>query len=152
MSPIMENCRASFTILMAEDDPDDRFLFEQALNELQSRAELRFVEDGEELMEYLHRLSEDGDPELFPKPALILLDLNMPKKDGRQALVEIKTDPKLLNIPIVVWTTSRSKEDISLSQEAGVDAFVTKPFGYEELVNIVRELVAKYSFGEACST
>ena len=140
----MKNCTESLTILVAEDDPDDRFLFEQAFNDIQSRGELRFVADGEELMEYLHRSSEDGDSELFPKPALIFLDLNMPKKDGRQALVEIKRDPKLLNIPIVVWTTSRSREDIFLSHEARVDAFVTKPFGYEELVNSVRTLVTKY--------
>jgi CheY-like chemotaxis protein len=144
MSAKMKNCTESLTILVAEDDPDDRFLFEQAFNDIQSRGELRFVADGEELMEYLHRSSEDGDSELFPKPALIFLDLNMPKKDGRQALVEIKRDPKLLNIPIVVWTTSRSREDIFLSHEAGVDAFVTKPFGYEELVNSVKTLVTKY--------
>jgi CheY-like chemotaxis protein len=152
MSPIMENCRAPLTILMAEDDPDDRFLFEQAFKELQIRGELRFAEDGEELMEYLHRLSEDDDPEPFPKPALILLDLNMPRKDGRQALLEIKTDPDLLSIPIVIWTTSNLKEDLSLSHEAGVDAFITKPFGYTELVDTVKKLVAKYSVEKDCST
>jgi hypothetical protein len=82
-----------FTLLMADDDPDDRFLTEQACLELRSCGDLRFVEDGEELMHYLRQTGKYADPTVSPRPALILLDLNMPKKDGRQALVEIKTDP-----------------------------------------------------------
>jgi CheY-like chemotaxis protein len=95
-----------FTVLMAEDDPDDRFLMEQAFKDLRSKGELRFVEDGEELMDYLLHRGRYADPKQSPRPSLILLDLNMPRKDGRQALAEIKATSGLDKIPIVVWTTS----------------------------------------------
>jgi CheY-like chemotaxis protein len=134
----------SFTVLMAEDDPDDRFLMEQAFLELQSRGDLRFVEDGEELIDYLARSGKYTDPSLSPRPSLILLDLNMPKKDGRQALVEIKGDPGLKNIPVVVWTTSNEIEDKTQCEQAGASSFVTKPVAYDELIKAVKELVAKY--------
>jgi CheY-like chemotaxis protein len=133
-----------FTVLMAEDDPDDRFLLEQAFLELQSRGDLRFVEDGEELIDYLVRSGKYTDPSLSPRPSLILLDLNMPKKDGRQALVEIKSDPGLQNIPVVVWTTSNEIEDKTQCEQAGASSFVTKPIAYAELVRTVKKLVAKY--------
>ena len=102
---------SSFTVLMAEDDPDDRFLMEQAFMEIGNHADLRFVEDGEELMDYLLRSDRYTDPEFSPRPALIFLDLNMPKKDGRQALLEIKANPDLQRIPVVIWTTSDELED-----------------------------------------
>src|SRR5437763_1448340 len=96
----------SFKILMAEDDPDDRFFVAQAFQELGRYGDLRFVEDGQELMDYLRRLGKYADPMLSPRPMLILLDLNMPRKDGFQALLEIKTDPDLNLIPVAIWTTS----------------------------------------------
>jgi CheY-like chemotaxis protein len=136
---------SSFTVLMAEDDPDDRFLMEQAFLEIGNGADLRFVEDGEELMHYLRRSGKYTELTFFPRPVLILLDLNMPKKDGRQVLLEIKADPDLKCIPVAIWTTSDEREDKIHCQKAGADVFVTKPVRYTELVNSVRRLVARYS-------
>lgn len=96
---------------MAGDDPDDRFLMEQALLDIGNDADLRFAEDGEELMNYLLRSGKYTDVKLSPRPVLIFLDLNMPRKDGRQVLWEIKTDPDLKKIPVVIWTTSEEEED-----------------------------------------
>ena len=137
--------RSPFTILMAEDDPDDRFLVEEAVLQLGGGAELRFVEDGEELMRYLRRSGNYADPLLSPRPSLILLDLNMPKKDGRKALVEIKGDPGLQGIPVAIWTTSSEREDRIHCQKAGAEVYVTKPENYTELMNSVRKLITQYS-------
>jgi CheY-like chemotaxis protein len=134
-----------FTILMAEDDPDDRFLMEQALGEVVTSPDLRFVEDGEELMHYLRRSGRYIDPSFSPRPALVFLDLNMPKKDGRQALIEIKADPDLQTIPVVIWTTSDEREDKINCEKAGADVFVTKPVSFTELSNSVKTLVTRYS-------
>jgi CheY-like chemotaxis protein len=136
---------ADFTILMAEDDPDDRSLMEQAFLEIGTAGDLRFVEDGEELIHYLRRSGKYSDSALSPRPVLIFLDLNMPKKDGRQALLEIKADPDLQRIPVAVWTTSDEREDKISCKKAGADAFVTKPTNYAELINSVNALVTKYS-------
>jgi CheY-like chemotaxis protein len=133
------------TILMAEDDPDDRFLMEQALLETGIYSDLRVVEDGEELMDYLRRSGKYIDAALSPRPGLIFLDLNMPKKDGRQALLEIKADPNLRKIPVVIWTTSEEREDKNQCQKAGADVFVTKPASYTELVTCLKKLVERYS-------
>jgi CheY-like chemotaxis protein len=133
-----------FTVLMAEDDPDDRFLMEQAFRDIKSAGDLRFVEDGEELVNYLVRSGRYADPTVSPRPSLILLDLNMPKKDGRQALVEIKRDPGLQTIPVVVWTTSNEIEDKTECEQSGASSFVTKPVAYAELVEAVKQLVAQY--------
>jgi CheY-like chemotaxis protein len=133
------------TILMADDDPDDRFLAGQAFRELGDGGDLRFVEDGEELMRYLRRSEKYADPGLSPRPSLILLDLNMPRKDGRQALVEIKADPDLQRIPVAVWTTSDEVEDMIECRKKGADDYVTKPAGYADLVSSIRRLVATYS-------
>ena len=137
-----------YTVLMADDDPDDRFLMEQALEELGTCVDYRFVEDGEELMHYLHRSGKYTDPSLSPRPVLIFLDLNMPKKDGCQALAEIKADPDLQRIPVAIWTTSDEVENRNQCEKMGADAYVTKPAGYTELVNSVRRLVTKYSCQE----
>jgi len=134
-----------FIVLMAEDDPDDRFLVERAFRDIQSSGDLRFVEDGEALVNYLFRSGKYADPELFPRPSLILLDLNMPKKDGRQALIEIKKDPELQAIPVVVWTTSNESDSRIQCKEIGAASYVTKPIAYAELVKAIRELVSKYS-------
>lgn len=128
------------TILMAEDDPDDRLLAREALEEARLANDLYFVEDGEELMDYLHRRGEYADPEVSPRPGLILLDLNMPRKDGREALEEIKADSRLRLIPVVVLTTSKAEEDILRSYDLGVNAYITKPVTFESLVGVMKVL------------
>ncbi len=128
------------TILMAEDDEEDRMLTTEAFEEVKLANDLRFVNDGEELMDYLYRRGRYSNPESSPRPGLILLDLNMPKKDGREALKEIKSDSKLRQIPIVVLTTSKSEEDIFRTYDLGVNSFITKPVSFASLVAIVKTL------------
>lgn len=135
----------SITILMAEDDPDDRVLAREALEESSLANDLRFVQDGEELLDYLRQRGKYSDPSLAPRPGLILLDLNMPKKDGREAVREIKADPALRRIPIVVLTTSKAEEDIFRSYELGVSSFIIKPVSFESLVEIMKTL-SRYWF------
>jgi CheY-like chemotaxis protein len=128
------------TIVLADDDPDDRQLTEDAFMENRLANQLDCVEDGEELMDYLHRR---GKYELLrndPLPGLILLDLNMPRKDGREALKEIKADPSLRRIPIVVLTTSKAEEDIVRSYDLGVNSYVTKPVTFKSLVELIKVL------------
>src|SRR5688500_12972138 len=108
----MHNPGKPITILMAEDEADDRQMTKEALEESRLSNDLRVVEDGVEMMDYLLRRNKYADPETSPRPGLILLDLNMPRKDGREALAEIKADPKLRNIRVVVLTTSKAEEDI----------------------------------------
>lgn len=127
-------------ILMADDDADDRMLTKEALEESRVLNDLRFVEDGEELMDYLARRGEYTDPENSPRPGLILLDLNMPKKDGREALKEIKEDPELRRIPIVVMTTSQAEEDIFRSYDLGASSFITKPVTFDRLVELMKTI------------
>ena len=127
-------------ILMADDDADDRMLTRDALGESRVLNELRFVEDGEELMEYLHRKGKYAEPESSPKPGLILLDLNMPKKDGREALKEIKSDPNLRRIPVVIMTTSKAEEDIFRSYDFGASSFITKPVTFDRLVDLMKAI------------
>jgi CheY-like chemotaxis protein len=128
------------TILIAEDDPDDRLLTRDALAESRLANDVRFVENGEELMDYLNRRNGFSKPAESPRPGLILLDLNMPKKDGREALREIKADPALRSIPVVVLTTSKAEEDILRSYDLGVSSFITKPVGFDSLVEIMKVL------------
>ena len=127
-------------ILMADDDADDRMLTRDALEESRVLNELRFVEDGEALMDYLHRRGQYSDPESSPKPGLILLDLNMPKKDGREALKEIKSDPNLRRIPVVIMTTSKAEEDIFRSYDFGASSFITKPVTFDRLVDLMKAI------------
>ena len=127
-------------ILMAEDDPDDRMLSQDALREARLLNGLHFVEDGEELMDYLLRRGRFADPSSSPRPGLILLDLNMPRKDGREALEEIKASPQLRRIPVVVLTTSKADEDILRSYDLGVAGFITKPVTFASLVDVMRTL------------
>ena len=133
------------TIIMADDDPDDRQLAKEAFEECRLANEVHFVEDGEELMEYLSRRGKYSDLPQAPLPALILLDLNMPRKDGREALKEIKSDPELKRIPIVVLTTSKAEEDILRTYDLGVNSYVTKPVTFESLVETIKVL-GKYWF------
>ena len=128
---------------MAEDDPDDRFLSAEALKDARLSNELRFVVDGEDLMNYLCRLGEYSDPAKSPRPGLILLDLNMPRKDGREALAEIKTNNDLRRIPVVVLTTSRSDEDILRTYNLGVSGYVTKPVSLDGLSEVMR-VIGRY--------
>ena len=127
-------------ILMADDDADDRMLTKDALEESRVLNELRFVQDGEELMDYLHRRGKYADAESSPKPGLILLDLNMPKKDGREALKEIKADPNLRRIPVVIITTSKAEEDIFRSYDFGASSFITKPVTFDRLVDLMKAI------------
>ncbi len=127
-------------ILLADDDPDDRLLTIRALKRSRLRNEIYTVEDGEELMDYLHRRGPYADPQRSPRPGLILLDLNMPRKDGREALEEIKSDPVLRRIPVVVLTTSNAEADILRSYDLGVNAFITKPVTFEGLVRALQVL------------
>ncbi len=124
-------------ILMADDDADDRMLTKEALEESRVLNDLRFVQDGEELMDFLKKRGEYADA---PRPGLILLDLNMPKKDGREALKEIKEDADLRRIPIVVMTTSQAEEDIYRSYDLGASSFITKPITFDRLVDLMRTL------------
>ncbi len=126
------------TILLADDDPEDRMLAHDALQESRVANRLDMVVDGEDLMDYLYRRGAYESLKGTPLPGLILLDLNMPRKDGREALREIKSDPNLRRIPVVVLTTSRAEEDIFRTYDLGVNSFITKPVTFEQLVEVVR--------------
>ena len=128
------------TILYANDDPEDRMLVEEALRASRLRNELHFVEDGEELMDYLYRRGKFAHFAGRPLPGLILLDLNMPRKDGREALSEIKSDPALRAIPVVVLTTSKAEEDILRAYDLGAGSFVVKPVTFQSLTELTRSL------------
>lgn len=132
-------------ILMADDDPDDRLLAQQAMLEYRVKNGFYFVEDGEELMDFLYHRGKYTDPATAPRPGLILLDLNMPRKDGREALAEIKADPDLRRIPVIVMTTSKAEEDILRSYDLGVNSYITKPVTFDSLVDIIKVL-GKYWF------
>jgi CheY-like chemotaxis protein len=121
-------------ILLADDDPDDRLLTAEAFVEARLANRLHTVEDGVELMDFLHRRHPYTHT---PRPGLILLDLNMPRKDGRQALAEIKNDPDLAHIPVVVLTTSAEEEDILRTYGLGANSYITKPVTFEGLVHAV---------------
>jgi CheY-like chemotaxis protein len=128
------------SILMADDDADDRLMAEKALLESRLANGLMFVENGEELMNYLQRRGKYADAAQYPLPGLILLDLNMPKKDGREALVEIKADAQLRRIPVVILTTSKAEEDILRSYDLGVNSYITKPVTFQGLVEAMKIL------------
>jgi len=137
--------RRPLTILIADDDVEDQMLLADAFGESQLVNDLRFVEDGEQLLEYLRQRGRYTDPATAPRPGVILLDLNMPRKDGREALQEIKADPTLRQIPIIVLTTSRAEEDIFRSYDLGVNSFITKPVSFGAMVELLQAL-RKYWF------
>ena len=132
-------------IILADDDTEDIFLIQKAFNESLFEGEIRFVNNGEELLDYLKARGRYNDPDLYPKPDLILLDLNMPKLDGREALIEIKKDVKLRSLPIVIFTTSNNEEDIIRSYELGANSYITKPVTFEGLIKIA-DALGKYWF------
>lgn len=127
-------------ILMADDDPDDRQMTKEAFERSKLLNDLRFVEDGVELLDYLKRRGRYADEQSSPRPGLILLDLNMPRMDGREALREIKADPALRTIRIVVMTTSRAEEDIHRSYDLSAASYITKPVTFQALVDVVQTL------------
>lgn len=127
-------------ILMADDDDDDYLLTEKALKQSKLLNTLCRVHDGEELMDYLNQRGEFADKAACARPGVILLDLNMPKKDGREALKEIKSDPELRDIPVVVFTTSKAEEDIYKSYQLGVNSFITKPVTFDGLIKVMQTL------------
>ncbi len=134
----MTNAPGTVTILCADDDPDDRMLLREALEEIGFAHDLHFTEDGEQLMAYLRHEGAYDDPGRSPAPDLLLLDLNMPRLDGREALLRIRADPDLNAIPIVVMSTADSADDIHMAYSAGANSFVVKPASFEELVRVMR--------------
>jgi CheY-like chemotaxis protein len=137
--------RDGIVILMADDDDDDYLLTKKALKESKLLNTLCRVKDGEELLDYLKCRGDFAKEQACGRPGVILLDLNMPKKDGREALREIKSDPELKDIPVVVFTTSKAEEDIYRSYQLGVNSFITKPVTFEGLLQVIQTL-GKYWF------
>ena len=136
----MPNSSLPITILMADDDEDDRLLALDALKEGRVLNNLYCVEDGVELLEYLRREGKFTDPATSPRPSLILLDLNMPRMDGREALQHIKADPNLRSIPVVILTTSKEEEDMIRGYDLGAASYITKPVNFEGLVDLMRAI------------
>ena len=132
-------------ILMADDDADDRMLTQDALYESRLKNPLYFVKDGQELLDFLYNRGAFQDREQFPRPGLILLDLNMPNISGREALQKIKQDPDLRRIPIVVLTTSQAEADIWGTYDLGANSFITKPVEFDKLVRVL-QVIGEYWF------
>lgn len=130
---------------MADDNPDDRFLTKEAFLEANLKNKLDFVENGEDLMDYLNRRNKYEHLKNEPLPGLILLDLNMPRKDGREALKEIKSNASLKKIPVIVLTTSKAEEDILKTYDLGVNSFILKPISFDDFINVIKTL-SKYWF------
>lgn len=132
-------------VLMADDDEDDRLLAQDALRESGSPHDLRFVSDGVELFEYLEERGAYADPQSAPRPDIILLDLNMPRLDGREALRVLKLDPRWRRTPVVVLTTSKAEEDVLRSYDLGANSYIPKPVTFEGLVEVMRNLARYWS-------
>jgi CheY-like chemotaxis protein len=137
--PSLETARKLVTILLADDDAEDREMARDALQDSRLANEMRFAVDGQDLMDYLRHQGKYASGEIeAPRPGIILLDLNMPKKDGREALAEIKADPDLRRIPVVVLTTSKDEQDVLRTYDLGVSSFITKPVTFAGLVEAMR--------------
>ena len=136
----MSKARDAAMILMAEDDPEDAMLARDALHEAKLLNPLVVVEDGQQLMDYLHRAGAFAPPHPAVRPEIILLDLNMPRKDGKEVLAEIRSDPALCEIPVVVLTTSKAEEDVLRSYSLGANSFIVKPVSFDGLVDVMRSL------------
>lgn len=132
--------KASVTIIIADDDADDRLLITDAFRESRLANPLVFAEDGEQLLEVLDKAISDNNGSGRGLPGLILLDLNMPRMDGRTALGRIKSSPALRRIPVIVLTTSKAEEDVLRTYDLGVNSFITKPVTFEGLVEVVKSL------------
>lgn len=128
-------------VIIAEDDPDDRLLIADALNEAtRESVDARFVRDGAEMLDYLHRRGDYSEGGSAPHPELVLLDINMPRKSGLEVLEEVKKDPALRSIPVVLLTTSHAPEHIARCYELGGAGFVTKPNSFSDLVDLMRAI------------
>ena len=134
------NLARTEVLLLADDDSDDRLLVKDAMTESGWSPDLRWVTDGVELLDYLFHRGKFATAESAPTPGLILLDLNMPRKDGREALREIKADPTLRRIPVVVLTTSNADTDIAKTYDLGANSFISKPMAFDSLVAVIRSL------------
>ena len=134
----MEAQKRKTIILLAEDDEDDYLLAKDVFQDSEFPHDLRWVKDGEELMDYLSHRGRYQRGEEAPRPAIILLDLNMPRKDGREALKEIKAHPEFRRIPVVVLTTSKAEEDVFRTYDLGANSFIRKPVGFNQYVNLVK--------------
>ncbi len=141
----MQRYPHSTTILMADDDENDRRLTEEAFREGHLTNRMWFVGDGEELLDCLRRRNRYSGAQAPPRPGLILLDLNMPRMDGRAVLQELKSDPHLRQIPVVVMTSSQADEDVFRTYDLGVNSYIVKPVTFEELVETLQTL-AHYWF------
>jgi two-component system response regulator len=128
------------TILMADDDVDDRQMTKEAFEEAKLANDLRFVEDGEELLDYLFRRGKYVDPATSPRPSLLLLDLNMPRIDGREALRQLKADPRFRSLRVIILTTSKAEEDILRTYNLSAASYIAKPVTFAALVDVVRTL------------
>lgn len=133
------------TLLMAEDDPDDRLLAMDALRSAEIGARVEMVPDGQSLLDYLHRRPPYDDRERYPSPNLVLLDLNMPRISGHAALVTIRADPALRHLPVIVLTTSNSPEEVLRCYQAGCNAYIRKPSSFEQLVKVIRTTVGYWT-------
>lgn len=136
----MVDVKKRMKILIAEDDDDDFLLVKDAFEESRILIDIYRARDGEELMEFLLNQGRFSDPEISPRPSLILLDLNMPRKDGREALAEIKAHAELRMIPVVILTTSKAEEDIIRTYDLGVNSFIRKPVDFHDFIKIVQTL------------
>ena len=134
------HARVPVPILVADDDEEDRMLARRALDAARLANDVRFVSDGEELMDFLRRRGRYADPAAAPRPGLLLLDLQMPRKDGFACLREIRLDPELRRIPVVVLTTSRAEADVYRSYDLGVNSFISKPITFAGLVEAMQVL------------
>jgi CheY-like chemotaxis protein len=132
----------AITILMADDDEDDRELTRDAIQDPSLAREMRFVVDGQDLIDYLRRQGAYSQPSAdSPRPGIILLDLNMPRMDGREALAEIKSDESLREIPVVVLTTSSDEGEVQRTYALGANSFITKPASHTGLIEVMRNVI-----------
>jgi two-component system response regulator len=125
---------------MCDDDPDDRLLFQEAMERAHLLNEVTFTQDGQDLMDFLNRVGNYSELKDKPLPDVILLDLNMPRMDGREALKAIKSNSKFKHIPVVVLTTSKQEEDILKSYNLGANSFISKPVTFDRLVELLAKL------------
>lgn len=130
----------SFTVLLVDDDPDDKLLVEEAIEEASLPYALRWVRDGEELLDYLNQRGDYAAEGDAPWPDLIMLDLNMPRKSGSEVLGDLKSDPKTRRIPVVVYTTTWAEDEIARCYDQGANTFVIKPVSFEGLVGMMQTL------------
>lgn len=137
---LMQSVKRNLPILIAEDDEEDREMIREAFNECNLQNKLVFVNDGEELMELLLKKGKYKDNHRNVEPGIILLDLNMPRKDGRQALAEIKNNFDLRKIPVIILTTSKEEEDVARTYKLGVNSFIIKPVTYGALVGVMKAI------------